>query len=282
MPTYCKFETSCKLDETNELISKLSKSSNLQTKELKTVFENNCKRITEPERCKGSDLPSFCTWDDTDSECKRVSRSDLGLDEYGDENLINVESFCNNLSQSKCENKSCKPNEILSESGICVPRPWYDFINCEIEIGQGACPHGRDPNENISKYCLYTCTLDFIDPRKPKETKKNKEEIKQPKELIKLPKEEIKQPKELIKLPKETKEKEETKSPKEVIKVDYSSLKLGEYCKGTEYYSEKLAKDACNKDEECKAIGFHEGMFHVCNSTDTHKSTELAWTKVKL
>lgn len=52
---------------------------------------------------------------------------------------------------------SCTEDEVFSELGHCVPRPWSDFVSCATEKGQGACRGGRDPNAWVIEHCALTC-----------------------------------------------------------------------------------------------------------------------------
>ena len=52
---------------------------------------------------------------------------------------------------------TCKSTEFFSEKGLCVTKPWSDFISCEVEKNQGACPQGADPNPFIGEHCSVTC-----------------------------------------------------------------------------------------------------------------------------
>lgn len=55
------------------------------------------------------------------------------------------------------EGLNCGPNEIYSELGRCVPKPWSDFMNCAEEVRQGACPLGNNPNPWVGEHCTITC-----------------------------------------------------------------------------------------------------------------------------
>lgn len=51
----------------------------------------------------------------------------------------------------------CQANEIFSETGRCVPKPWSDFVSCAEEARQGACAHGSDTNAWVVEHCSITC-----------------------------------------------------------------------------------------------------------------------------
>jgi hypothetical protein len=53
--------------------------------------------------------------------------------------------------------EDCGPNEIYSELGRCVPKPWSDFMNCAEEVRHGACPLGNNPNSWVGEHCAITC-----------------------------------------------------------------------------------------------------------------------------
>lgn len=54
--------------------------------------------------------------------------------------------------------ESCIPTQTKSEKdGLCVDKPWSDFVSCEIEKHQGACPGGNDPNPWVGEHCFTTC-----------------------------------------------------------------------------------------------------------------------------
>ena len=52
---------------------------------------------------------------------------------------------------------NCGSNEVFSETGKCVNKPWSDFVSCAEEARQGACADGRDPNPWVSEHCVLTC-----------------------------------------------------------------------------------------------------------------------------
>ena len=54
---------------------------------------------------------------------------------------------------------TCAQHETLSETGICVHKPWSDFSSCEEEKRQGACPNGNDPNPWVGEHCAITCSV---------------------------------------------------------------------------------------------------------------------------
>lgn len=51
----------------------------------------------------------------------------------------------------------CRPDEIFSEQGRCVPKPWTDYEDCAEEARQGACPSGNNPNPWVGEHCAITC-----------------------------------------------------------------------------------------------------------------------------
>jgi hypothetical protein len=53
---------------------------------------------------------------------------------------------------------TCLPHvEVFSELGVCIAKPWDDFVSCAEEKRQGACSNGRDPNPWVVKHCAITC-----------------------------------------------------------------------------------------------------------------------------
>ena len=172
MPLYCKYEEgSCQLNENDplikaldEIISTSEKDDENSSLELKETLQENCTPLNA-DLCASGNKATFCQWnsDDVSKPCKAVSKTSMGLDEDDDADLSKVEEYCNAFQAKEiCENRVCGTTQILSETGQCVDRPWYDYIDCATEIVQGACPHGADPNENINKYCIYTCSADFV------------------------------------------------------------------------------------------------------------------------
>ena len=171
MPLYCKYEAnSCQLNDDDSLIQALDEIINTSEKDnssslgLKETLEENCMRLNA-DICASTNTATFCEWnaDDISKPCKVVSKTSLGLDENDDSDLSKVEEYCNAFTQQEsCENRVCSTTQILSETGQCVDRPWYDYIDCATEIEQGACPHGTDPNDDINKYCIYTCSVDLV------------------------------------------------------------------------------------------------------------------------
>ena len=64
------------------------------------------------------------------------------------------------LKNGKCSEEAestCEETETFSEKGFCVTKPWSDFVSCEIEKNQGACPEGADPNNWVAEHCARTC-----------------------------------------------------------------------------------------------------------------------------
>lgn len=169
MPLYCKYEGgSCKLNADDPLIKALDQIINTtetddhtSSLELKESFQQNCMPLNS-EKCASGNKPTFCSWNQGTNTCNVVSRTELGLGAHDDSDLTDVQAYCNMLNQESCENRVCGTTQILSETGQCVDRPWYDYIDCATEIQQGACPHGTDPNADINKYCIYTCSADFV------------------------------------------------------------------------------------------------------------------------
>lgn len=131
--------------------------------DLKTSFTNNCTPLDESTCAIGS-VATFCERDVATNTCKAVSKTSLGLaeGENDDSDVSAIQAYCEKLDTESCENRACESTQILSETGQCVQRPWYDYTDCATEIKQGACPHGNDPNPDINQYCIYTCTSDFI------------------------------------------------------------------------------------------------------------------------
>ena len=51
----------------------------------------------------------------------------------------------------------CHPDEVYSEVGRCVKKPWSYFLSCAEEVRQGACSHGDNPNPWVAEHCAITC-----------------------------------------------------------------------------------------------------------------------------
>lgn len=51
----------------------------------------------------------------------------------------------------------CGADQVFSETGKCVAKPWTDFSSCVEEKRQGACPDGYDPNPWVGVHCALTC-----------------------------------------------------------------------------------------------------------------------------
>eukprot|EP00928_Gymnodinium_smaydae_P052464 TRINITY_DN36374_c0_g1_i1.p1 TRINITY_DN36374_c0_g1~~TRINITY_DN36374_c0_g1_i1.p1 ORF type:complete len:175 (+),score=9.66 TRINITY_DN36374_c0_g1_i1:83-607(+) len=57
-------------------------------------------------------------------------------------------------AQRALSGDSCPSNEVRSESGgICIEKPWSDFLSCEDEAGQAACWD----NDWVVEHCVETC-----------------------------------------------------------------------------------------------------------------------------
>lgn len=54
--------------------------------------------------------------------------------------------------------QDCPNDGIMSETKKCVAKPWSDFLNCEEEKRQGACPGGFDPKPWVGQHCAITCS----------------------------------------------------------------------------------------------------------------------------
>ena len=69
-----------------------------------------------------------------------------------------VDGECRNRNEAELpQGLNCKSNEIFSELGHCVEKPWYNFSSCAEEARQGACADGADPNPWVAQHCAITC-----------------------------------------------------------------------------------------------------------------------------
>ena len=66
------------------------------------------------------------------------------------------------LLTSTQELSSCDPGQIVNElTRKCVDKPWKDWVDCETEKAQGACPNGTDPNPLVAEFCPITCGMNL-------------------------------------------------------------------------------------------------------------------------
>ena len=173
MPTYCSWiNNTCAINSSDPLMGELGKindEKSLFSGDLIQTFSDNCGRITSELQCTAASVPTFCKVDDTTNKCVAIEDPEEPSNEMPHQVRNN---YCQSLKVENCHeaNKAdsqyflCNVDEILSENGQCVKRPWADFIDCNQEVAQGACPHGSNPNRSVNVHCPYTCAIDFLLP----------------------------------------------------------------------------------------------------------------------
>ena len=50
---------------------------------------------------------------------------------------------------------NCSQGQTLSENGMCVPKPWHNYVDCATERGKGAC----HDNDWVKEHCPRTCSM---------------------------------------------------------------------------------------------------------------------------
>jgi hypothetical protein len=93
-------------------------------------------------------------WDGTHCISTCDCQNTISVSETPQNQNISVENRSGISVSDPSQNLSCGANEILSELGHCVTKPWYDFLSCAEESAGGACTDG---NTWVAQHCATTC-----------------------------------------------------------------------------------------------------------------------------
>jgi hypothetical protein len=160
MPQYCVWENNA-----------CSTSTDI-TDTLAEAIKDACASLTTQFACVVREVvPTYCRW--VNDACKYKSG---WFENPENEMTTSYQSTCEAItSKDMCSYNNtevCQTGEVRSETGQCVRQPWYDWKSCSVEMDQGACPDGDDPNPMVYQTCPYTCTrftLKRLEAAKPKQ-----------------------------------------------------------------------------------------------------------------
>lgn len=159
MPSYCEWTAGrCATRSDEDFLGKLGAMDDPNSRLLHAQFVANCEKLVSEAKCVAtSETLTFCEWDVSTALCVPMPASALGLDVADDTTLLR--SACARATDAaRCEPRACAPTQVLDEAGSCVDRPWYDWVGCDEELRQRACPFQESPNPTVNGLCPFTCS----------------------------------------------------------------------------------------------------------------------------